>query len=291
MHPKAETGNMNTPILDEKLVAFLTAFARGNGRLTVMTGAGISAESGIPTFRGPEGYWTVGAKAYHPQKMATLQMFHRQPEQVWQWYLYRLGICRQASPNAGHLALAALEKSFGDRFALITQNVDSLHLRAGNSRKRTFEIHGNISFMRCTRPCRPDLIATPVQSARTDKHFALSDADRRRLRCPYCQAMTRPHVLWFDECYDEAYFKLETSLRLAAATDLLLIVGTSGTTNLPNQVAAQVQHKGAVIVNVDIATNPFSQMAANSAAGFWVKAPGSRALPAMAALLAKAVPS
>jgi NAD-dependent deacetylase len=79
----------------------LTEVCQGNGNITVLTGAGISAESGIPTFRGPEGFWTIGAKDYHPQEMATLAMFKKNPEAVWVWYLYRMGLCKQAQPNAG----------------------------------------------------------------------------------------------------------------------------------------------------------------------------------------------
>ena len=96
----------------------LATIARGDGRITVLTGAGISAESGIPTFRGPEGYWTVGSQVYQPQEMATFWMFTHQPDEVWKWYLYRMGVCARAEPNPGHLALAEMERRFGDRFTL-----------------------------------------------------------------------------------------------------------------------------------------------------------------------------
>jgi len=116
--------------------------------VVVLTGAGVSAESGIPTFRGPEGYWSVGSEVYHPQEMATHAAFRRMPREVWRWYLYRWSVCRAAAPNPGHHALAELEQGLGERFWLITQNVDGLHLRAGNSAGRTLEIHGNIDYMR-----------------------------------------------------------------------------------------------------------------------------------------------
>ena len=86
--------------------------------VTVLTGAGISAESGIPTFRGPEGYWTVGSKVYMPEEIATLAMFQKYPRQVWEWYLYRLGVCLHAGPNEGHQALANLEMSLKVRIVL-----------------------------------------------------------------------------------------------------------------------------------------------------------------------------
>ena len=114
-----------------------------------LTGAGISAESHIPTFRGEEGYWTVGSKHYHPTELATRQAFSELPMDVWAWYLFRRTVCRRAEPNPGHLLLARLEKHLGERFLLVTQNVDGLHLRAGNSLEKTYQVHGNIDFMRC----------------------------------------------------------------------------------------------------------------------------------------------
>ena len=105
---------------------------RGHGQWR-STGAGISAESGIPTFRGPEGYWTVGSKEYHPQEMATNRLFRQQPWDVWQWYLYRTSVCARAKPNRGHAILVELEQRLQDRFLLITQNVDNLHILAGKA--------------------------------------------------------------------------------------------------------------------------------------------------------------
>ena len=184
----------------------LAAFAAGNGRLTVLTGAGISAQSGIPTFRGPEGYWTVGAREYHPREMATLAMFARRPSEVWKWYLYRRGVCRNAAPNPGHAAVAEMERLFEDRFQLITQNVDGLHLRAGNSLGRTYQIHGNIFEMRCAGACTGRIFPVPEELPDRQKDDLLTDADRRLLKCPECGGWTRPHVLWFDETCNEEYF-------------------------------------------------------------------------------------
>src|SRR5690606_22392762 len=117
--------------------------------LLFLTGAGISAESGIPTFRGPEGYWRVGSTNYRPEELATFAAYSAMPDVVWGWYLYRRGVCRAASPGPGHMALARAEEVLGDGFHLITQNVDGLHLRAGNSPERTYAIHGMIDFFRC----------------------------------------------------------------------------------------------------------------------------------------------
>ena len=96
-------------MVNDQIKQRLHEFAQSQTRITVLTGAGISAESGIPTFRGKDGYWTVGASAYTAQEMATYRMFQQKPEAVWSWYLHRLEVCRQAEPNAGHLALKEME--------------------------------------------------------------------------------------------------------------------------------------------------------------------------------------
>ena len=128
----------------------------------VLTGAGISAESGIPTFRGPEGYWRVGSRNYRPMELATREAFERMPEEVWRWYLYRRAVCRAAAPNPAHRALVDAERRLGDRFLLVTQNVDGLHRRAGSDPARTFEIHGNIDLWRCADDCADGARPAPI---------------------------------------------------------------------------------------------------------------------------------
>jgi len=258
---------------------------RQQGHVAVLTGAGISAESGIPTFRGKDGYWTVGSREYHPQEMATWSMFSQHPEQVWPWYLYRRGICATALPNAGHLALASLEEALGDRFTLITQNVDGLHIRAGNTRQRTYEIHGNLHRMRCAQSCGndqwsvPDDITTPVRNG------ALLESDGAQLRCPRCGGWARPHVLWFDECYDEQKYRYESSLRVAVQADLLIVVGTSGATNLPMQVGAVAAQRGAVIIDINPESNPFSRLAEHTPHGAALTGAAGELLPSLVAQL------
>jgi NAD-dependent deacetylase len=247
--------------------------------ITVLTGAGISAESGIPTFRGPEGYWTVGSKVYQPQEMATWRMFTRDPEEVWKWYLYRLSVCRQAQPNAGHLALAAMEKHFEDRFTLITQNVDGLHLRAGNRPNRTYQIHGNIFRMRCSKECTGEIFPVPDALQSKQPGADLTDQDRRLIRCPLCGANTRPHVLWFDETYDETFYRYRSSLETAAQTRLLIIVGTSGATNLPNQIVWEVYRRAGTIIEINVEPTPFTEIARKSPHGFFIQGPSGQALP------------
>ncbi|HEY83717.1 MAG TPA: RNA polymerase subunit sigma [Chloroflexi bacterium] len=275
-------------MLNTKLKTKLHQFAANNARVTILSGAGISAESGIPTFRGPEGYWTIGAREYFLEEMATQAMFRQQPDEVWRWYLYRRNVCRQAKPNKGHLALARLEAALEDRFTLITQNVDGLHLRAGNSLARTYQIHGNIDYMRCASECSAAVYPIPEAMPLKSKDDPLSDADRQLLRCPKCGSPTRPHVLWFDEYYNEDYYKFNSSLRVASQTDLLIVVGASGATNLPNQVGRLVQTRGGLIIDINPQSNPFSIVAAQSG-GYFLQQSSGEALPKLVKLLVETV--
>jgi NAD-dependent deacetylase len=235
------------------------------GRVVVLTGAGISAESGIPTFRGKEGYWTVGSKEYHPQELATREAFSAMPWDVWAWYLYRRGVCRAARPNPAHEALVRWERALRDRFALITQNVDGLHRRAGS--ERVFPIHGDIDLMRCARDCVLDRWPIPDE---------VTAVDRARLVCPKCGGTARPHVLWFDESYDEERFFLDTARTLATRAAVLIVVGTSAQTNLPWQVVALAGRAGALVIDVNVEDNPFGDLAAHA-----LRSPAARALPAL----------
>lgn len=254
-------------------------FTDCRSRITFLTGAGISAESGVPTFRGPEGYWSVGSKVYMPQEMATLAMFQRRPETVWAWYLYRLGVCLHARPNAGHLALADMERRLGDRFKLITQNIDNLHILAGNSPERTYQIHGNINYTRCGKNCIPDLLPLHEDLKRQRNDSTLSEAELQLLRCPACGTWLRPHVLWFDEYYDEQHFRFDSSITRANETDLLIIVGTSGATTLPNIIASTVFNSGRTIIDIDIEENPFSSLAGQSNLGGYIRGSSAEILP------------
>ncbi len=238
--------------------------------ISVLTGAGISEESGIPTFRGPEGYWTIGSKNYHPQEMATYAMFQQYPYEVWRWYLYRLNACKNAKPNAGHFSVANMENELLDRFTLITQNVDNLHLEAGNSEQRTYQIHGNIFFMRCINECKMKLYPLPLELLSEYKDEEITAEKTKLLTCPDCGLATRPHVLWFDEYYDEQYFKYETAIRVAENSELLIIAGTSGATTLPNHIAAIVYNNKKTIIDINIEESPFTEMAKKSPNGLFL---------------------
>jgi NAD-dependent deacetylase len=245
---------------------------RSKGPVVVLTGAGVSAASGIPTFRGPEGYWKVGSKNYHPQEMATRAAFRAMPDEVWSWYLYRRSVCRRAEPNAAHRALVELEGALGDRFLLVTQNVDGLHLRAGSSPARTYQIHGNIDFYRCFAECTDDLFEMPAIDLDWPKERKLA-GERELLVCPHCGERGRPHVLWFDETYDEVRFRFESSIRAAHTASMLVVVGTAGQTNLPLHMGSIAARRGIPMIDINPDENPFGELASASKRGYaWVGA-------------------
>lgn len=265
------------------------AISHPTGNVIVLTGAGISAESGIPTFRGPEGYWTVGSHVYQPQELATWSMFQRNPEAIWAWYLYRHAVCNRAEPNKGHLALVDLERHFQDRFLLITQNVDGLHRRAGTSDDRLYEIHGNIRYMRCSKQCGAPLTSIPDELSDKARGEPLTSDEAAHLHCIQCGAWTRPHVLWFDEYYDEEHFRFHSSLERAAACSLLIIVGTSGATNLPMQIAITATRAGATLIDINPDENPFSELALQTKNGQHLAGNSSELLPLLVEKLAREV--
>ena len=250
-------------------------------KVVVTTGAGISAESGIPTFRGPEGYWTVGAKEYRPEELATKAAFGKLPKEVWRWYLYRRGICNGAEPNAAHFALAQLEGALGERFCLVTQNVDGLHLRAGNSLERTLQVHGNTDYM---RPIQGDRQPIPIPASvpRITKDEPMSEAIWAELMSSDGRR-TRPHVLWFDEYYEEELFRSDSALEAATQCDLLVVVGTSGAAAIPYHMAAALRAQTAMI-DINPGQNPFSEHACNRSRqdkGLWLHGAGTRWVPAL----------
>jgi len=169
-------------------------------KVVVFTGAGISADSGIPTFRGPDGLW----RNFRAEELATAEAFRRDPLLVWEWYEWRRGLIRNAKPNAAHEAVARLPDA-----AVVTQNVDGLHARAGAH--DVIELHGNIFRTRCTKEQHTEI---------HEEAFAALPP-----RCP-CGALLRPDVVWFGEMLpDDAVARAVSAIRTA---DLLLVIGTSG---------------------------------------------------------------
>jgi NAD-dependent deacetylase len=258
------------------------------GRVVCLTGAGVSAASGIPTFRGPEGYWRVGSAVYRPEELATRAAFHRDPAEVWAWYLYRLGVCRAAAPNAAHEALVRLERDLGTRFLLVTQNVDGLHQRAGS--RRVFAVHGHLEQVRCSQECTPALRALPAGVGTKQAGEPLTVEERAALTCDACGAWLRPHVLWFDETYDEARFRFESTLAAARDAALLVTVGTSGATTLPALAVEEAVRAGAALVDCNPEDNPFGMLADRLERGARVRAPAAAVLPDLAAHVSRCLP-
>ena len=272
--------------MDRTLEQHVCRYATGDGRIVVLTGAGVSAESGIPTFRGEEGYWQVGSRHYHPQEMATFRAFCDMPDEVWAWYLYRRAVCRAAAPNAAHEALVRMEGYLGERFQLITQNVDGLHLRAGQSPERTWQIHGDIEFMRCATEC--DATLYPVPAAIGDTFGKLDEVDdqlRGLLVCPSCGGRARPHVLWFDEMYDEARYRFESSMNAMTGADALIVIGTSGATTLPTLLVRESIRAGIALLVVDPGDNVFTGAAESAPRGLHARGSATDMVPRIAAEL------
>lgn len=172
-------------------------------RIVVFTGAGISAESGISTFRAPGGIWSQ----FNPEELANIDAFMANPERVWQWYQYRRQVVESAKPNAGHLAIAELERVVG-RVDVITQNVDNLHRIAGSS--RVHELHGSLMEHRCMMCGRPYDIASNKSEVP---------------HCGECGGLIRPGVVWFGE--DLPMEVWDTAEEATRECDLFLSVGTS----------------------------------------------------------------
>ncbi len=268
---------MDYAFIDKEMKEKLREFYGGSRKLTVLTGAGLSADSGIPTFRDVEGFWTVGSINYTPEEMATYRTYRAKPLEVWKWYLYRKGICLKASPNRGHHAIRQLEEIFGDRFRLISQNVDGLHLVAGNSLERTYFVHGTLERCRCGEECSGELF--PFPDFALEKGEELTEAEIEKLKCPKCSAFTRPHVLWFDEFYDEKYYRRDSALQTAKETGLLLIVGTSGATTLPQLVVQNTIAGNGIVIDINKKTNYFSTLVEGSSDGFTLRGSSSDILP------------
>jgi NAD-dependent deacetylase len=207
---------------------------RSAQHVTVLTGAGISAESGLPTFRDKmTGLWAQ----YRPEDLATPEAFRRDPKLVWEWYEWRRGLVRQAEPNAGHRALVEMEH-ITHRFTLITQNVDGLHQEAGSS--NVIELHGNIRRSKCFDE---DRVVTEW-----------ADTGEKPPRCPDCAGPLRPDVVWFGESLPRE--ALHAAAEASQLCDVLLSVGTSGLVQPAASLPYVAADSGATVifVNLDVAT-------------------------------------
>jgi NAD-dependent deacetylase len=243
---------MNTTTTD--LPPELLATLRGARHITVLTGAGISAESGIPTFRDVRtGLWAQ----YRPEDLSTPQAFQENPRLVWDWYAWLAARMAQAEPNPAHIALAELGRHV-PRLTLITQNIDGLHQRAGSP--KVIELHGNIARTRCSQE------GTLVES--------WEGTDTPPPRCPRCGELLRPDVVWFGELVPEHLLTLARDA--ARSCDLFFSIGTSGEVEPAASLLSQALRRGATIV----VNNP--AMTPSAGRGFYVlSGPAGSILPAL----------
>lgn len=211
----------------------LRAWVRSARAIAVLSGAGMSAESGVPTFRDAlTGLWA----RFDPQQLATEAAFRRQPQLVWDWYAERRAAIGKVQPNAGHVAIADFQRRHPGRLTVITQNVDGLHQRAGSA--GVLALHGNIAQDRW--------LDAPRACCREE-----TLADGRPPRCPECGNLRRPAVVWFGEMLPEA--ELAAAQLAAESCDLMLVVGTSGEVYPAAGLAVVAREAGArvLIVNPD----------------------------------------
>ncbi len=206
------------------------------GSVTVLTGAGISADSGVPTFRGADGLW----RNFRAEDLATPEAFARDPRLVWEWYDWRRAIIAGASPNAAHHALAAFEH-VRERFWLITQNVDGLHRTAGS--RRLSEIHGNIWTVRC--------MECGTIGENREVPIPLLP------HCP-CGGLLRPHIVWFGESlFPEDLRRCSAALQ---ECEVLLVIGTSGVVYPAAGFASTAKAAGATVIEVNVDPTPQSSL-------------------------------
>lgn len=224
-------------------------------RIVALTGAGISAESGIPTFRGAVGLW----RSYRAEDLATPQAFARDPLLVWEWYDWRRQLIARANPNPGHFALAALERRTSE-FTLVTQNVDGLHDRAGS--RAPLKLHGDIWRLRCQR----------CSAAWDDFQAPLPSLPPR---CS-CGGLARPGVVWFGEGLPAGVW--DAAVEAVSAADLVLVVGTSAVVYPPAQLVPLAARAGARLVEVNI-----EETSASSQAGLCLRGPSGQILPQLIA--------
>jgi NAD-dependent deacetylase len=226
-------------------------------KIIFVTGAGISQESGIPTFRGKDGLW----RKYDAMKLATIDAFYENPKLVWEWYEERRQNIRAAKPNTGHLAIAELEKK--RPVHVLTQNIDGLHQRAGS--KSVYELHGSIITVKCTVCDFKDKI--------TSSFSQLPPLCR-------CGNILRPDVVWFGEPLPQDVW--QDAMRHASSCDVMVVVGTSLAVSPANLLPVYAKQNGAVIIEVNPEETPMSGTMDLS-----IRSPAAKTLPELVKVFEK----
>ncbi len=215
---------------------------KSSKHVVFFTGAGISAESGIPTFRGDGGIWNK----LKPEELANFNAFIKNPQMVWEWYNYRRKIIQDSIPNAGHIAIAEFQNYF-PKVTVITQNIDNLHKRAGS--REIFELHGNIERNYCIK-CRT---------------FYNESYEKTEIQICKCGGLIRPDVVWFGELLPEDQFA--GSEKAALECDLFFVVGTSAVVYPAASLIYSAKQHGAYIIEININETEINSIANKSLYG------------------------
>jgi len=244
--------------MDQRALQAALEALRSAQRIAVLTGAGASKESGVPTFRDAmDGLWAK----YDPMQLATPQAFRANPRLVWEWYAYRRELVRQARPNPGHVALAALQR-LRPSTVLITQNVDELHEQAGSL--DVIHLHGRIFQTKCFADCQGSPTIVDESS--------LPPTDAPPPPCPHCGAPLRPGVVWFNEALPSD--ALQRAHEAFTRCDLALVVGTSGLVQPAAGLPYLAKRRGVPLIEV----NPYESGITHQS-DIWLQAPAGEALP------------
>jgi NAD-dependent deacetylase len=216
-------------------------------RVLIITGAGVSAESGIPTFRGKDGYW----RNLDPTKLATPEAFARDPNLVWDWYRERRQRLRKAQPNPAHQAIAKLAVQAAE-FLLVTQNVDNLHRRTGLPAEKIVQIHGDIFMTRCSR----------CDFGRYEHEQGHDDSSLPN--CPECGALMRPGVVWFGEQLDAGKIEIVENFMGGGDCDLVIVAGTTALFGYIIDWALRARGEAGRLIEVNPEETSLSQFATQS---------------------------
>lgn len=238
---------------------------RSSKAITVLTGAGVSKESGIPTFRDAlDGLWTQ----YNPQELATPFAFMANPKLVWDFYEYRRGIMHGKQPNPGHDALAELERRFPN-LQIITQNIDQLHEQSGS--KNVIHLHGKIAGNKCFFNCQGDPTMVDVSQIEWDKESGPPP-------CPHCGKWVRPDVVWFGEMLPPR--EVQAASDAIDASDVMLVIGTSGLVTPAANMPYIVKQHGGTVIEINPDATPISEIA-----DIVLRGPSGEMLPRVVAAL------
>ncbi len=238
-------------------VMYLDDRLKDSRKIVFVTGAGISQESGIPTFRGKDGLW----RKYDVMKLATIDVFYENPKLVWEWYEERRQNIMAAKPNAGHLAIAELEKS--KSVSVLTQNIDGLHQRAGST--KVYEIHGSIITIKCTVCDFKDVITSSFSELP-----------------PICKCgnVLRPDVVWFGEPLPQDVW--QAAMQQASSCDVMVVVGTSLAVSPATLLPVYAKQGGAALIEVNPEETPMS-----ASMDLSIRSSAAKALPELLATFQK----